>query len=79
MVLVGFFFAFTLFFVPETKGKSIQEISSHFRKEGENGTSDDEDNDWADSSAARNSVLLFFMLLASVEPVQVMIRSVTYK
>lgn len=45
MVLVGFFFAFTLFFVPETKGKSIQEISSRFRKEEENGTSDDKDND----------------------------------
>ena len=33
MVLVGFFFAFTLFFVPETKGKTIEEISRHFKRE----------------------------------------------
>lgn len=32
IVLVGVFFAFTLFFVPETKGKTIQEISSRFSR-----------------------------------------------
>ena len=32
IVLVGIFFAFTLFFVPETKGKTIQEISSRFSR-----------------------------------------------
>lgn len=32
IALVGFFFAFTFFLVPETKGKSIQEISSRFKK-----------------------------------------------
>jgi len=33
MALVGLFFTFTLFFVPETKGKTIQEISGRFSTE----------------------------------------------
>lgn len=33
MALVAFFFAFTFCFVPETKGRTIEEISNHFRNE----------------------------------------------
>ena len=44
MVLVGFFFAFTLFFVPETKGKTIEEISRRFKREGEDDRNASQEN-----------------------------------
>ena len=33
MALLAFFFVFTFYLVPETKGKTIEEITRFFRKE----------------------------------------------
>ena len=35
MVLVAFFFVFTLIYVPETKGRTIEQITSHFKADSE--------------------------------------------
>ena len=35
MVLVAFFFVFTLIYVTETKGRTIEQITNHFRADSE--------------------------------------------
>lgn len=48
MALLAFFFAFTFYLVPETKGKTIEEITRCFRNENdsiEKENNIDEDNE----------------------------------
>jgi len=53
MALLAFFFAFTFYLVPETKGKTIEEITRCFRNENDQSFHDrieeknnvDEDNE----------------------------------
>ena len=48
MALLAFFFAFTFYLVPETKGKTIEEITRSFRNENESVEEEnntDEDNE----------------------------------